>query len=507
LLRINNPIAQGTGFDRYTDELNLKCIFHMRAQKILIPLVSAFIGGVIAVVFFNYTFKTNHESIQPQNAEKVIYTQQIQTDSNATDFTVAAERSVDAVVHVMTAYNNNYSYSSGNPLFDYFFGRSNPNPEPIMGSGSGIILTRDGFIVTNNHVIDNADEIKVKLNDKRTFEAKLVGRDPNTDVALLKINANDLPFIPFGNSDEIKIGQWVLAIGNPFNLTSTVTAGIVSAKARNIQIIQDSYAIESFIQTDAAVNPGNSGGALVNLKGELIGINTAIASRTGSYSGYSFAIPSSIAKKIVSDIIEFGEVQRAILGVQPSELNSDKAKDYGINDIKGVLIEKVTEGSAAEQAGIKKGDVILNINGTEVNSPAQLQEQISKYRPNQQVDLIINRSNNKKHFTATLRNMKGGLGTIKSDESISLLGASFKEITDKQKNDLRISYGIQISELKEGKLKQVGIKEGYIIAKINRIPIKTIDDIKRIIGISSGVVLIEGIYPNGLVAYYAVGID
>ncbi len=479
----------------------------MRAQKIIIPLVSAFVGGIIAFVLFSYTFKTTTKTVQPQSTEKAYYTSAFQTDSNATDFTVAAERSVDAVVHVMTAYNDRNTYSSGNPLLDYFFGRSNPNPEPIMGSGSGVILSRDGFIVTNNHVIDNADEIKVILNDKRTFVAKLVGRDPSTDVALLKIDANDLPFIPFGNSDEIKVGQWVLAIGNPFNLTSTVTAGIVSAKARNIQIIQEGYAIESFIQTDAAVNPGNSGGALVNLKGELIGINTAIASRTGSYSGYSFAIPSSIAKKIVSDIIEFGEVQRAILGVQTKELNSEKATEYGINDIKGVLVVGVIKGSAAAEAEIKEGDVILEVNGIMVNSPNQLQEQVSKYRPNQQVDIIINRSNNKKHFTTTLRNIKGGLEMVKSDESLSILGVSLKEISDKQKNDLGINSGVQIVELKDGKLKQQGVNQGYIITKINRTPIKTIDDIKRIIGISSGGILIEGIYPNGIVAYYAIGID
>lgn len=496
------------GFERYISVQNLKCIFLMKAQKIIIPLVSAFIGGVIAIAFFSYTFKVNSETVKPQNAENVIYTRQVQTDSNATDFTVAAERSVDAVVHVMTAYSRNDSYSSGNPLFDYFFGlRSNPNPEPLLGSGSGVILTRDGFIVTNNHVIENADEIKVILNDKRSFDAKLVGRDPNTDVALLKINANDLPFLPFGNSDELKVGQWVLAIGNPFNLTSTVTAGIVSAKARNINIIQDNFAIESFIQTDAAVNPGNSGGALVNLNGELIGINTAIASRTGSYSGYSFAIPSSIAKKIVSDIIEFGEVQRAVLGVRSNELNSEAAQKYGIKDIKGVLIEGVYEGSAAEEAGIKKGDVILDVNGVLVNSPSQLQEQIGKYRPNQKIDITINRSNNKKHFEATLRNMKGGLGTVKFDETLAILGASFKEITDKQKNELGINYGIQVVDLNDGKLKRQGVEEGFIITKINRTPIKTIDDLKRIIGISSGGVLIEGVYPNGLAAYYAIGID
>jgi len=479
----------------------------MRAQKFIIPFVSALAGGLIAVAVYTYIFKASSVTIQPQKTEKVYFTREFQSDSNATDFTIAAERSVDAVVHVMTAYSNNDTYSSGNPLFDYFFGRSNPNPEPLIGSGSGVILTRDGFIVTNNHVIDNAQEIKVILNDKRTFKAKLVGRDPKTDIALLKITANDLSFIPFGNSDELKIGQWVLAIGNPFNLNSTVTAGIISAKARNIQIIQDEFAIESFIQTDAAVNPGNSGGALVNLKGELIGINTAIASRTGSYSGYSFAIPSSIAKKIVTDIIEFGEVQRAILGVQTKELDSETAEKNGVKEIKGVFVDKVLEGSAAEKAGIKSGDVILEINGIEVNSPSLLQEQISKYRPNQQIDLIVNRSSNKKHFTATLRNMKGGLETVKSDETLSILGAEFKEVSAKQKKDLGISYGVQITYLSDGKLQQGGIKEGYIITKINRTPIKTIDDIKRIIGISSGGVLIEGVYPNGLVAYYAIGIN
>jgi len=480
----------------------------MKTLKIVIPLVSAVIGGLIATFLANYFTTAHTETVQSPKTEKVYYTSELQSDSNSTDFTVAAERSVDAVVHVMTAYSNNDLYSSGNPLYDYFFGpRNNPNPEPAMGSGSGIILTRDGFIVTNNHVIDNAQEIKVILNDKRTYDAKLVGRDPNTDIALLKINANDLPFLPFGNSDNLKVGQWVLAIGNPFNLTSTVTAGIVSAKARNIQIIQDSYAIESFIQTDAAVNPGNSGGALVNLKGELVGINTAIASRTGSYSGYSFAIPSSIAKKIVTDLIEFGEVQRALLGVKTSELDDEAAKKLGLKEMKGVLVAGVYNGSAAEQAGIAKGDVITEINGIQVNSPSQLQEQISKYRPNQQIDIIINRSNNRKHFTATLRNMKGGLGTVNSDEVLSKLGATFSEISDKTKRELGINYGVQLTEIRDGKLRQGGIKEGYIITKINRTPIKTVEDIKRVIGISSGGVLIEGIYPNGIVGYYAIGID
>ena len=254
-----------------------------------------------------------------------------------TDFTVAAEKTVDAVVHVKTSYRAQSGYSLGNPFLDFFFGGPQQGmSQPMQTSGSGVILTRDGYIVTNNHVIEKGEHIEIVLNDKRTFTAKLVGRDPSTDIALLKVDAADLPYIEFGNSDELRLGEWVLAIGNPFNLSTTVTAGIISAKARNISIINDRYAIESFIQTDAAVNPGNSGGALVNLKGELVGINTAIASQTGSYAGYSFAVPVSIAKKIVSDLMEFGEVQRAIMGVSIVELTEELARQQGINQIKGV---------------------------------------------------------------------------------------------------------------------------------------------------------------------------
>lgn len=480
----------------------------MKTHRIvLISLVSAVIGGLIAVFISNYQNKKELITRSTPTVENVRLAQNVMSDTNITDFTVAAEKSVDAVVHVMTAYSYDNEYS-GNPLFDFFFGQRNySNPEPVVGSGSGVILSRDGFIVTNNHVIDKAQEIKVILNDKRTFDAKLVGSDPNTDIALLKINANDLPFISFGNSDNLKLGEWVLAIGNPFNLTSTVTAGIVSAKARNIQINDNRFAIESFIQTDAAVNPGNSGGALVNLKGELVGINTAIASRTGSYAGYSFAIPSSIAKKIVTDLIEFGEVQRAILGVNLDELDSDYANKNGITEMKGVLITGIAKGGAAEQTGLKVGDIILDINGTQVNTVAQVQEQISKYRPNQQVELIINRNNNKKHFTATLRNMKGGLEEVNSSESIKQLGASFQELNSSQKSDLGIRYGIQVVSLTDGALKKSGIKEGYIIVKINRVPIKNLDDLKRVISISSGGTLLEGVYPNGVVVNYAINLN
>jgi len=481
----------------------------MKGQKFIIPIISAILGGVVAVAISNYIFKGNTEPIAAADkVEKVYLTKTFTSDSNSTDFTVAAERTVDAVVHVKTSYSISNTYTFGDPFFDFFFGpQQNVKPQPVQASGSGVILSRDGFIVTNNHVIDNAENIDVVLNDKRTFKAKLVGRDPSTDIALLKIEATDLPFIPFGNSDEVKVGEWVLAIGNPFNLNSTVTAGIISAKARNIQILNEQYAIESFIQTDAAVNPGNSGGALVNLKGELIGINTAIASKTGSYAGYSFAVPSSIAKKIVTDLIEFGEVQRAILGVGINELTEELATEKGIKEIKGVYIGQVYEKGAAEKAGIQAGDVILSINGVDVNSLSQLQEQISKYRPNQQVDVVVNRNNSKKHFTVTLTNLKGGFDVITTDAILEKLGAKFSEITDKQKMELRINGGLQITELMDGAVKESGIKKSYIITRINRAQISTIEDLKRIIEISSGAVLVEGVYPNGTRVAYALTLE
>jgi len=470
----------------------------MKAQKVILPVIYATLGGLLAIFLSHKITNTNeYESVTPYNVPGQV-TRVFVPDSSSTDFTWASEHAVDAVVHVTTEFTQSIDYSFGNPLFDFFFGpHEYMPPQKVQSSGSGVILTHDGFIVTNNHVIEKADEITVVLNDKRKFTAKLVGTDPSTDIALLKIDATDLPFLSFGNSDDIKIGEWVLAIGNPFNLTSTVTAGIVSAKARNINILSGrEFAIESFIQTDAAVNPGNSGGALINLKGELIGINTAIASRTGSFTGYAFAIPSTIVKKVVTDIIEFGEVQRAILGVRIQELTAELAKEKGIKEIKGVYVFDVEKGGAADAASIKPGDVILSVNGVDVNSTSQLQEQISRYRPNQQVDLVVNRDNSKKRFNVTLRNLKGGLDIVKTDNTLSSLGAEFKEITDKQKSELGINYGIQVVELYDGKLKDGGIKKGYIITRMNRTPIHSIDDLKRVLSISSGGILIEGVYPK-----------
>ena len=346
------------------------------------------------------------------------------------------------------------------------------------------------------------------LNDRRTFDAKVIGTDPSTDLAVIKIDAENLPFIKFGNAESVKIGEWVLAIGNPFNLNSTVTAGIVSAKARNINILNNQYAIESFIQTDAAVNPGNSGGALVNLKCELIGVNTAIASQTGNFAGYSFAVPSTIAQKVAMDIIEYGEVQRAILGVRITELNQSTAKEYNANVdvLNGVLIAGVSEGGAAEEIGLKPGDVILEINGVPVNSPNQLQEQVSKYRPKDKINILVNRNNKKKQYDVVLRNMRGGFEVVKSSEIVDVLGAELEEIDVELKQKLGIRNGVQIVKLKDGKLKEQGVKKGFIITSVNRVKVTSVKELYQQLSTLSGGVLIEGVYPNGLVAYYAIGL-
>jgi Do/DeqQ family serine protease len=483
----------------------------MKTQRILAPILYAIIGGL--VVYFTTMHFSRQSTIvykSVPDSTPITQTSFLTSTGEVTDFTHSAERTVHSVVHVKTvsSRSTDEGYSFGNPFFDYFFGPRfrYEQEQPVLGSGSGVIISKDGYIITNNHVIDRANNIEVTLNDKRTFEATIIGRDPSTDLAIIKINSENLPFISFGNSENLRLGEWVLAVGNPFNLNSTVTAGIVSAKARNINILVDQYAIESFIQTDAAVNPGNSGGALVNLKGELIGINTAIASRTGSFAGYSFAIPSTIAQKVALDIIEFGEVQRAMLGVSIRELDTELAKKYKVDELKGVIIAGVAQGGAAEEIGLKEGDVILDVNGIEVNSPNQLQEQISKYRPNDRVNILVNRANKKKQYEVVLRNMKGGFEIVNSDEIIAPLGAEFKEVDSKLKRSLGINGGLQVDKLKDGKLKEGGVKEGFIITRVNRNIVNSIDDLKKNIENVTGGVLIEGIYPNGLVAYYAIGL-
>ncbi len=433
-----------------------------------------------------------------------------------TDFTIAAEKAVNAVVHIKsTVMRQVYGGSSfGDPFLDFFFGDRGRHysPQPQVGMGSGVIISNDGYIVTNNHVIESADDIEVTLNDKRSFKAKLIGVDPVTDIALLKIDASNLPTISFGDSDKLRIGEWVLAVGNPFNLTSTVTAGIVSAKARNINILSGAggMKIESFIQTDAAVNPGNSGGALVNTSGELVGINTAIASQTGNYTGYSFAVPVSIVSKVVSDLKEYGVVQRAVLGINIMDINSQLAKEKDLDILEGIYVENVLEKGGAKEAGIRQGDVIIGINGTKVKSVSELLEQVSRYRPGDKISIKVERGKEIKDFNLTLKNKQGNTDITK-EEGIEILGAKFKEVGSDLKKQLGINYGLQVTEISQGRFQSAGIRKGFIILKINDQPVRSQEEIeaitRKLLNSEEKAMFIIGAYPNGKVAYYAVNLS
>ncbi|MCL2597088.1 MAG: Do family serine endopeptidase [Paludibacter sp.] len=442
-----------------------------------------------------------------------------------TDFTLAAEHTVHAVVHVKVRVQGRggmQGFGGMDDFFDQFFfgpfgggGRPQQQREMPMqeGSGSGVIISPDGYIVTNNHVIENAKEIEVTLNDKRTFKAKLVGTDPTTDIALIRIDAKDLPTIPFGNSDALKVGEWVLAVGNPFNLTSTVTAGIVSAKARNIDILKSQMKIESFIQTDAAINPGNSGGALVNTDGQLVGINTAIASQTGSYNGYGFAVPSSIVQKVVTDIKEHGTVQRAVLGVSMGDITDQLAKDKNLKTMEGAYVSEIAKGSAAEKAGIEAGDVITAIDNTKITSATELQEQVGRHRPGDKINVTILRGDKTLTKTAELKNIQGNTDIIAKINGSELFGATFIEVDSQIAKSLNIDGGLQVKSVDKGAFASAGVKEGYIVLKVNNQLIGNEDDLQDAVNqvINSNdrdkVLFLAGVYPNGRVTYYAVDLS
>jgi serine protease Do len=389
--------------------------------------------------------------------------------------------------------------------------------QPEESSGSGVIISDDGYIVTNNHVVENGDKIQVILYDKRSYDAKVIGTDQATDLALVKIDEKDLPFIRFGNSDSVEVGDWVLAVGNPFNLESTVTAGIVSAKGRNIGIIHTnddkgnvSSAIESYIQTDAAVNPGNSGGALVNTYGELVGINSAIATPTGSFAGYSFAVPVNIVKKVIDDLAKYGMVQRGYLGITITSVDADLAKKKNLNQLKGVYVDSIYKGSAAAEAGLKTGDVITAINGTEVNSSSELQAQVSEYHPGDKITIAYLRGDKDYTSSATLKNKEGDVSyeSKPAATDINQLGAEFSDLSSKDKHDLGIDGGVKVTKIDDGKLSQTEIREGFIITHVNNQPVKDVDDLKRLLASNSkgNGVLIEGRYPGDpTVYYYGIG--
>lgn len=480
-------------------------------KKYAAYLAIAVLGGMIAL---GANSLINHRSsgvrgIPTQNLPVQMASY---TPGNLPDFTVAANNSIHAVVHIKTEYSSrsaNYQDFFG---FDDFFGGSPfRNQGPVQGAGSGVIITSDGYIVTNNHVVQDATKIEVVLNDKRSYEGTVVGTDPTTDLAVVKIDEKDLPFLTYGDSDQLMIGEWVLAVGNPFNLTSTVTAGIVSAKARNINILgtNDGSAIESFIQTDAAVNRGNSGGALVNTRGELVGINAAIASGNGFYAGYSFAIPVNIVKKVVSDLIDYREVQRAFLGIKINEIDSKFAQEQGIKDLKGVYVAEVTDGRGAKDAGIRRGDIITAINGQPVNSTSELLEQVGRYRPGDKIKVSLANNGNETEKEVTLRNRDNNTSLVKaSDEDIApKLGAKLQEVSDATSQKLGIGGGVQITSLSDGILRNAGIRDGYIITSIDKKPVKSVSEVSKALSGKSGGVLIEGVYPNGMRAYYGFGLN
>lgn len=362
-------------------------------------------------------------------------------------------------------------------------------------------------------MVEGADKIQVHLNDNRMYEGTVVGRDPSTDIALLKINAENLSSVSYGNSDNVRVGEWVLAVGNPMNLTSTVTAGIVSAKARNINLLQydptrDVFPIESFIQTDAAVNPGNSGGALVNVNGDLVGINTAIASNTGTYTGYSFAVPVNIVKKVAADLLEFGSVQRAYLGVSIRDMDQKLADETKVGQIRGVYVNGVSDGGAAQQSGMKAGDVIMKVGNIDVNNVPQLQEQVSKFRPGNKVPVTVMRSGEEKVFDMTLRGKEGTtVAKVETrSEGMTALGAELRAVTSDEMKALAIQNGVKVTSINGGKFRSSGIREGFIITRIDQEAVNRPEDVERILANKKGGVLIEGVYANGTKAYYGLGL-
>ncbi len=433
----------------------------------------------------------------------------VTTAMGAVDFVDAAQKSVDAVVHVTTE-----ATVKQDPMAGYFWGYQRQAPQEVRGVGSGVIISDDGYIVTNNHVVENADKIQVDLNDKRHFDATVIGRDPSTDLALIKIDATGLPTLPYGNSDDVKVGQWVLAVGNPMNLTSTVTAGIVSAKARNINILQydpskDIFPIESFIQTDAAVNPGSSGGALVDPAGELIGINSAIASTTGAYTGYSFAIPVNIVRKVTSDLMQFGSVRRAYLGVTISNIDPGMAKTLKLDRLQGVYVKDLMDGGAAKDAGVKSGDIIVKVGDINVDDVPELQEQIGKFSPGDKVAVTVERDGKDQVIDMTLRGLTSATtASVSAPEEtrVNKLGAEFAPATADDLKALNLDGGVKVLRINGGKLRSSGIREGFIITKIDQVPMKDPQDIEKALDGKQGGVLIEGVYPNGMRAYYGLGV-
>ena len=497
-----------------------------------VVLLSAGVAGV-----------TTYTMLKPENRDSLSFSEQFRQNPNArlaaydainaqpVDLTQAAENSLHAVVHIKsTQQAKEQTVTVRDPFAEIFgdiFGNGGRQQrrvqtQPRVGFGSGVIISKDGYIVTNNHVIDGADEIVVKLNDNREFKGRVIGTDPNSDLALVKIEGDDFPTVPIGDSDALKVGEWVLAVGNPFNLTSTVTAGIVSAKARTLGVYGIG-GVESFIQTDAAINQGNSGGALVNAKGELVGINAVLSSPTGAYAGYGFAIPTSVMTKVVSDLKQYGTVQRALLGIKGTSLAgdgdmmsdqpidksgatlADKRKEFGVVD--GVWVREIVDGGSAAGSDIKVDDIIIGIDGKKVQNFADLQEAIAQHRPGDKVTVKVMRDKKEKNIDVTLKNEQGTTKIVK-DAGMEILGAAFKELPDDLKRQLNLGYGLQETGVTSGKMADAGVRKGFIILKANDQPMRKVSDLEEVMKAAvkspNQVLFLTGVFPSGKRGYYAV---
>ncbi|AEL26188.1 Do family serine endopeptidase [Cyclobacterium marinum] len=487
-----------------------------RKQFFLGIVLASLIGGLVAVLGVgllqtnqdtstNFTEKQNASLVNWLNDESFVVPEGI-------NFVASAAQVTPAVVHVRSTVSVSRSQQGLDPmeeLFGFRSPRGESTPREGRSSGSGAVISEDGYIVTNNHVIENASKVEITLEDNRRYTARVIGADPTTDLALLKIEANNLPFIPFGDSDQAQIGEWVLAVGNPYELNSTVTAGIISAKSRNIGILRDenNLQVESFIQTDAAVNPGNSGGPLVNLNGEIIGINTAIASRTGGFSGYSFAVPSSIAKKVMDDLLEFGAVQRGLLGVTIQDVNADLEETLG-EDIKadrGVFVVEVREGSGGEEAGLKRGDVIIGVDGVDTYTTSSLQERVARKRPGDKVVVKFLRDGKEMETTATLKNTSGDTKVVVKviPKITEFEGVVFEDLKVEYQERLELEGGATITSIDNKAWREAGVQEGFIITKIGRTKILNGEDVVKALKSYEGEeVIVLGVYPNGQRSYY-----
>ncbi len=494
-----------------------------------------FLLGAVAVVAISAGVAgvTSYSLMQPEQNKTLAFDEVFQTNPNTrfaslnasdmqpVDLTRAAESSVNAVVHIKsTQESKTQTVTVRDPFYEFFgdmFGnrggqqRQVQTPEKV-GFGSGVIISKDGYIVTNNHVIDHADIISVKLNDGREFKGRIIGTDPSTDLALVKIEGDDLPTIPVGDSDLLKIGEWVLAVGNPFNMTSTVTAGIVSAKARSLGVYNNG--VESFIQTDAAINQGNSGGALVNDRGELVGINSVLYSPTGSYSGYGFAIPTSIMTKVIADLKQFGAVQRAMLGIKGTPIDDDgqlmdektkeQVKELGATE--GVWVREIVEGGSA--AGVlQENDVIIGIDGKRVKNFAGLQEALAKHRPGDKVSVKVLRDKKEKTLEMVLKNEQGNTKVVKN-AGMEILGAAFREVPQELKRQLNLGSGVEVTGVSNGKMQEAGVRKGFIILKANGQSVKTVEQLEEIVKQATRstdqVLFLSGVFPSGKRANYAV---